>query len=213
MAQRFVDLSLSIYHQAPTFTPDPKCGVLIHHTIATMGYNITQLVMSTHQGTHLDAPFHFFDNGQTVDKIPLKKCIGNALVVDLSHKRAKEEIRVNDLKPYAKKIAKGSKVLIRTDWDKVFPKQRYFSDQPMITKELARWLAKREIDLLGLETPGVHPTEYEAVHKALLSKDIVVVEALSNLRKLKKKEVFFVALPLKIQGRDGSPVRAIAIEE
>ncbi len=213
MAQRFVDLSLNVYHQAPTFAPDPKCGVLIHNTVATIGYNITQLVMSTHQGTHLDAAFHFLEQGQTVDKVPLKKCLGEALVIDLSHKRAKEEIRISDLRPYAKKITKGSKLLIRTDWDKVFPKKRYFSDQPMITKELALWLAKREIDLLGLETPGVHPTEYEAVHKALLSKEIVIVEALCNLRKLRKEEVFFVALPLKIKGRDGSPVRAIAVEQ
>lgn len=211
--QRFVDLSLSIYHQAPTFTPDPKCGILVHHTIATMGYNITQLVMSTHQGTHLDAPFHFFDKGQTVDKIPLKKCVGKALVINLSHKKAKEEIRISDLRPYAKKITKGSKLLLRTDWDKNFPKPKFFSDQPAITKELAKWLAKKEIDLLGIETPGVHPVDYEIVHKTLLSKGVVIVEALSNLRKLKKKEVFFIALPLKIRGRDGSPVRAIAIEE
>lgn len=213
MARRFVDLSLSIYHQAPTFTPDPKCGVLIHHTLATMGYNITQLVMSTHQGTHLDAALHFFDGGQTVDKIPLKKCAGEALVIDLSHKKAKQEIRISDLKPRAGKIKKGTKLLIRTDWDKVFPRPEYFSDQPMITPELARWLARKQIDLLGLETPGVHPVEYAAVHKALLAKEIVVVEGLSNLRKLKKKEVFFIALPLKIKGREGSPVRAIAIEE
>ena len=211
--QRIVDLSLTIYHQAPTFTPDPKCGIIIHHTIASMGYNITQLILSTHQGTHLDAPFHFFDRGQTVDKIPLKKCVGKALVIDLSHKKPKEEIRISDLKPYAKNIMKGSRLLIRTDWDKVFPKKEFFSDQPMITKELALWLAKREIDLLGLETPGVHPIEYKVVHKALLSKGVVIVEALSNLRKLKKREVFFIALPLKIKGRDGSPVRAIAIEE
>ncbi len=213
MARRFIDLSMSIYHQAPTFTPDPKCGVLVHHTIASMGYNITQLVMSTHQGTHLDAAFHFIAGGQTVDKIPLSKCAGEALVIDLSGKKAKEEITIKDLTPYAKKIGKGTKLLLRTDWDKIFPKAAYFSDQPVITPETARWLAGRGIDLLGLETPGVHPVEYAVVHKALLSKKVVIVEGLTNLRKLKKTEVFFVALPLKIKGRDGSPVRAMAIEE
>ncbi|MBI4244304.1 MAG: cyclase family protein [Planctomycetes bacterium] len=213
MTRRIVDLSLEIYHQAPTFSLDPKCSILVHHTIESMGYNITQLIMSSHQGTHLDAPFHFFNEGCTVDRIDLNKCVGNAIIIDLSHKRAKDEIKIEDIKLYEKKIIKGAKVLLRTDWDKNFPKKEFFSDQPVITIELARWLAKREIDLIGLETPGVHPTDYEVIHKTLLEKEIVVVEALANLRELTKEEVFFVAVPLKIKDRDGSPVRAFAIEE
>ncbi|MCK4590881.1 MAG: cyclase family protein [Candidatus Latescibacteria bacterium] len=212
MAKRIVDLSLEIYHQAPTFSPDPKCGILVHHTIKSMGYNITQIIMSTHQGTHLDAPFHFFDNGRTVDKLDLGKCVGNALVIDLSRKKAKDEIGVEDLKPYESRIPKGAKVLLRTDWDKVYPQEEYFSDQPVITVELSRWLAEKEIDLLGLETPTVHPQDYALIHKTLLEQEIIIVEALAHLRELTAEEVFFAAAPLKIKGRDGSPVRAFAIE-
>jgi kynurenine formamidase len=212
MAKRVVDLSLEIYHQAPTFSPDPKCGILVHHTIKSMGYNITQLIMSTHQGTHLDAPFHFFDKGRTVDKLDLNKCVGDALVIDLSRKKAKDEIGIEDLKPYANKIIKGAKILLRTDWDKIYPKGEYFSDQPVITVELSKWLAKKEIDLLGLETPTVHPKDYALIHKTLLEKEIIIVEALAQLRELTQQEVFFAAVPLKIRGRDGSPVRAFAIE-
>jgi len=212
MTKKIVDLSLEVYHQAPTFTPDPKCGILIHHTIESMGYNITQIIMSSHQGTHLDAPFHFIDKGKTVDKIALDKCVGDAVVINLSKKKAKDAIKVKDLKPYENKIIKGAKILLRTDWYKIYPKKEFFSDQPLITLELARWLAKKEIGLLGLETPGVHPKDYEIVHKALLKKEIVIVEGLAHLNELTKEKVFFVAVPLKIKGRDGSPVRAFAIE-
>jgi len=63
MALRFVDLSLPIYDKAPTFSSDPKCAIVVHHTIESFGYNITQLIMSSNQGTHLDAPLHFLRNG------------------------------------------------------------------------------------------------------------------------------------------------------
>lgn len=213
MAKRIVDLSLEIYHQAPTFLADPMCRILVHHTIESMGYNITQIIMSTHQGTHLDAPFHFLDKGRTVDKLDLNKCVGDALIIDLSKKKAKDKIKIEDLKPYENKIIKGAKILLRTDWDKVFPKKEFFSDQPVITLELSKWLAEKGIDLLGVETPGMHPKDYKLIHKILLEKEIIIVEALANLRELTKETVFFVAVPLKIKGRDGSPVRAFAIEE
>ena len=212
MARRIVDLSLEIYHQAPTFNTDPKCEILVHHTIESMGYNITQIIMSTHQGTHLDAPFHFLNKGRTVDKLDLNKCVGDALVIDLSNKKPKDEIGIKDLKLYKNRITKGAKILLRTDWDRIYPRDEYFSGQPVITVELSRWLAEKEIDLLGLETPSVHPQDYTPIHKTLLEREIVIVEALAHLRELTEEEVFFVAVPLKIRGRDGSPVRAFAIE-
>ena len=66
---RLVDLSLDIYDKAPTFWPDPKTAVLPHLKIENLNYNITQLIMSTHLGTHLDAPYHFFDDGLTVENL------------------------------------------------------------------------------------------------------------------------------------------------
>jgi len=212
MALRFVDLSLPIYHGAPTFSPDPKCGVLVHHTIKSFGYNITQLVMSSHQGTHLDAPFHFLEKGATVDRLALSRCAGRALVVDLRRAKAKEELRPVDFAPWRSRIGQGTKLLLMTGWWKRFPKPSFFSDSPRISVALARWLARRKIDLLGVDFPGVNPVDYEVVHKTLLGAKVVIVEALAHLEDLKEPEPFFVAAPLKLKGRDGSPVRAFAIE-
>ena len=212
MARRIIDLSLEIYHHTPVFPLDPHTGFITHQTIETTGYNITQIIMSTHVGTHLDAPYHFLAGGRTVDRLDLGKCIGEALVINMTHKRPKEEIRIEDFANFEKKIVKGSRLLIRTDWARFFPDKSYFFDSPVITVETAKWFAEKEIGLLGVEVPSVNCQDYMDVHKILLDKEIVVVEALTNLSKLTKEEVYFIVLPLKLRGLDGSPVRAVAIE-
>jgi kynurenine formamidase len=71
-----VDLSHPLVHGQLNFPFDPKLSIVTHNTVASIGYNITQISMSTHQGTHLDAPYHFFDDGKTVDQIPLERFYG-----------------------------------------------------------------------------------------------------------------------------------------
>lgn len=212
MEEKIIDLSMEIYHGAPTFTFDPKCAVIVHNTVESIGYNITQISMSTHQGTHLDAPYHFLNDGITVDKLPLENCIGKASKVDLTHKKPKEPISVEDFLPFEEKIVKGSKVVYQTGWDKIFPDKSYFSDFPYLSKELADWFASKEIALLGMDTPTPNPIDWMYVHHSLFGKGIIIVEGLANLEKISKEEFFLFAAPLAIKGRDGSPVRAVAIE-
>lgn len=213
MFRKVVDLSLDIYHGAPTFSYDPKCAVVVHNTVETIGYNITQISMSTHQGTHLDAPFHFFDNGMTVDNVPLDIVIGSAFKIDLKHKKSKEPLIINDLLKVEDRIAKGSRIILQTGWDKEFPAKSYFTEFPYITKELADWLAQKEIALVGMDIPTPNPVDWMDIHHALLGKGIIIVEGLANLDKIEKDDFIFIAAPLKILGRDGSPVRAVALEE
>ena len=209
---KIIDLTLPIYHAAPAMSLDPKCAVIVHHTIESMKYNITQLILSTHHGTHLDAPYHFFNDGKTVDKLDLNKCVGPAHVLDFTGLKQRYSLTPKNMQPYEDKITAGSRIILRTDWWRIFPKPEYFSEGPMISIELAKWFARKKISMIGLETPGVHPVEWEKVHKILLKAEIVIVEGLAYVNKIKKDQVFFCATPLKIKGRDGSPVRAIAIE-
>lgn len=213
MESKIIDLSLSIYHNAPTFKNDPECSVVVHNTIDSTGYNITQISMSTHQGTHLDAPYHFFDNGMTVDQIPLETVIGKAVKINLTQKKPKDPITVDDLLPYEACIQKGSRIILHTGWDKIFPCKEYFSDFAYITMELADWLAGKEIALLGMDMPTPNPKDWIYVHHALLGQGIIVVEGLANLGKITQDDFLFIAVPLRITGRDGSPVRAVALEE
>lgn len=211
MSKTFIDLSLDIYHGAPTFAWDPKCAVIAHNTVDSIGYNITQLSISTHQGTHLDAPFHFLDGGRTVEQLDLHKCIGDAILVDLSAKQPKEPIEVADFLPYESAITEGALVIYRTGWDRQFPQKHYFSDFPYMTIELAQWLAERRIGMIGMDVPTPNPQDYDPVHKILLGAEIVIVEGLAHLEQIGRDRFFFMAAPLRIRGRDGSPVRALAM--
>jgi len=209
---KIVDLSLDIYDRAPTFWPDPKTAVIPHLKIENLKYNITQLVMSTHLGTHLDAPYHFFDKGKTVDQLDLRRSFGPAWVLDFTNKAAKDQITPEDLEQDSEKITPGARLIIRTDWDKVFPKDRYFTDCPGVNPEACEYLAEKNISTLAMDMPTVFVREYVDVHHSLLRAEVLIVEGLANLDQLTEEQVLFMAAPLKIKGRDGSPCRAIAIE-
>ena len=142
-----IDLSLPFEHGQLNFAWDPKLSVIVHNTIATIGYNMTQISMGTHQGTHLDAPFHFYEDGKTVDQIPLDRFYGPAVLVDLapgSQLEAKTPITPAMLEPYADRFQPGSKVIYRTGWDRAFGTPEYFADFPSLTIESARWLAEQD---------------------------------------------------------------------
>ena len=205
---QIVDLTLTFKRGMRGFDIRP------HSSLAEGKYNTTDLSIYSHAGTHMDAPLHFVAGGGTIDNLPPQKCIGEALVVDLSFKEPSSLISAADLGPAAEKIGRGSRVLLRTDWDQHAELDDYRSSFPRISPALAEWFAEREVWLVGVESPSVASLqdmeELTQVHRTLLENDIVIVESLANLRLLPPK-VYFIALPLKIAGGDGSPVRAVAV--
>jgi arylformamidase len=211
---RLVDLSLDIYDKAPTFWPDPKTAVLPHLKVENLNYNITQIIMSTHLGTHLDAPFHFFDDGLTVESLDVRRGFGRARVLDFTHKKPKEEITVADMEAFGDKIGEGSRLIFHTNWDKQFPQDHYFSDQPALGIDTCKWLADKGVICVALDMPTTYPAEYTPTHHALLNADaqILIIEGLRGLERLEGDEVILIALPLRIRGRDGSQCRAMAID-
>lgn len=211
---RLVDLSQDIYDGAPTFEPDPKTHIRAHLTIADLNYNMTEIVMSTHYGTHLDAPYHFFDDGRTVENLDVRKGFGLAHVLDFSHKKARQPIDIEDFKPYEHLATPGSRLIFNTGWDKVLPDPDYFGGQPYLTVELSTWLAKQGVACIALDTPTTYPAEYTASHHSLLNAaaEVLIIEGLRGLDRLTGSQVILIALPLRIRGRDGSPCRAMAID-
>jgi arylformamidase len=213
---RLIDLSHPLEHGQPNFPFDPKLCVLVHSTVASIGYNITQISMSTHQGTHLDVPYHFCDDGKTVDQIPLDRFYGPATLIDFapgSHLAERTPITLEMLTPHAEVFQPGAKVIYRTGWDRTFGTQECFSNFPTLTIEAARWIADRRIGLLGMDTL-TPSTDWKEVHLVLLKTgvEIIIVEGLTNLDRLPKRFTF-VGFPLNIKGRDGSPIRAVAVVE
>ena len=209
MSHQIFDLSLPIAHGMR--------GVEIYPNTSydKDGFNTTKLHLYSHAGTHMDAPRHFLNGARTMERLDLNKCVGPALVVDVSHKTPNSLITVDDLGDAAGRIGPGSRVLLYTGWDLQVDQPDYRTSFPRISAALAAWFVDRGIWLVGMEMPSVaaldNYEELRTVHQILLRAEIVIVECLANLRDL-PPEVFFIATPLKIEGGDGCPVRAIAIE-
>lgn len=207
---RIIDLSLTVDQQMP--------GVSIRNArqLQEDGWNATTLELYSHAGTHMDAPRHFLPDGKTLDQQDLSVLVGAALVVDLSPAAPRELMSVEHLSSVADLVVPGSRLLLRTDWHRRYGTPAYRDELPRISLELAQWLVEREVALLGVEPPSVadvnNMQELTEVHQALFRGGVVIVEGLAHLDQIKAAEVQFIALPLKIRGGDGCPVRAIAIE-
>ena len=211
---QLIDMSHPLKDSQLGFPDDPGIRVAVHHTIASIGYNVAKISMSTHQGTHLDAPLHFFGDGKAVDEIPLDRFYGPAFLVDLAPGASllpKTPITVDMLRPHEAKFRPDAKVIYRTGWERTFNTPEFFTDYPTLTVDAARWIAERRIGLLGMDT-GTPSTDWKECHWVLLAEgvEIVIVEGLANLDRL-PEQFTFIGFPLKLAGCDGSPIRAVAL--
>ncbi|MBW7889761.1 MAG: cyclase family protein [Chitinophagaceae bacterium] len=206
---KFIDLSHPLEHGQQTFPMDPKLSIVPHGNTKTLRYNITQIVIGSHQGTHLDAMYHFLDDGKTLDQMPLDWFYGPAHLLRIP-KKANEELTVEDFKPYEKLLQPGARIIYETGWHKHFGEENFFSDFPSLTQEAGRYLAGKNIRMLGMDTPTPGKDWYEIHHDILLPKEIVIVESLANLD-MAPDEFTFIGFPLNFKGRDGSPIRAVAL--
>jgi kynurenine formamidase len=209
--KRMVDLSLPIDNTLRGVSITPFT------TIEEKGWNSTTLSLYSHCGTHMDAPRHFLgDAGATIDQQALDACCGRAKVIDLTPVQPRESITVRRLCERVSTVDPGDRLLLRTDWYRRLGTSEYRDALPRISLELARWLVERRIALLGVEPPSVADVngmqELTEVHQTLFRGGVVIIEGLANLDQLPSEDVDFVALPLRIVGGDGSPVRAVAWE-
>ncbi|HEY5563983.1 MAG TPA: cyclase family protein [Rhodothermia bacterium] len=211
-----IDLSHPLAHGQLNFPFDPKISVVVHNTVESIGYNISEISMSTHQGTHLDAPFHFYNDGRTLDEMTLDQFYGPASLVDLApggRLEAGTPLTVEMFARHADKFVEGAKVIYRTGWDFMFGQPEFFSDFPTLTLEAAQWMADRKIGMIGMDTP-TPSTQWKECHLILLAKgvEMVIVEGLTRLEELPERFTF-IGFPMNIKGRDGSPIRAVALIE
>ncbi|KJS50572.1 cyclase family protein [Desulfosporosinus sp. BICA1-9] len=211
--KRIIDLSHDIVHQMPVFPADPPVGILNHHSHKNMGYCVSQVIMGTHTGTHVDVPLHKFECGDSVDKIPLENFTGKAVIIDLTFLRNGEEIERKHLEEHEDNIKMCKIVILKTNWAKHFGMDDFFTGFSGISEEAAKWLSRKDIRMVAVESPSVHATKHEKVHEYFLEKGIIILETLNNVDKIEAMFVELYAVPLKFKGLDGSPVRAFAIED
>ena len=180
------------------------------------GWNSKTLHLYSHAGTHMDAPFHFEVNSQTIDEFEISRFICDSWVIPIDA-HAEQKIKLEDLGEYADLINKGDGVILKTGWSAYANEIKYREELPGIHESLANWFVGKGINMLAVETPSIADVmdmeEVTKIHEILLSGDVIIVEGLTNLDTVSKKKVKFIALPLKIKGGDGAPARVIAIEK
>ncbi len=212
---RIVDLSLPLRDGGPSYPSDPPLRIQPYRTFAAGGCNVSIVSMGTHQGTHLDAPWHFIEGGKPLDRIPLTVFYGPAVMVDLApggELAAKTPITPEMLAQHEAAFVSGGRVILRTGWYARFGRPEYFSDLPSLTAEAARWIADKRIALLGLDMPTPSKIAGRECHHTLLGPgaEIVIVEGLTNLHEL-ARDFIFAGFPLNFVGLDGSPIRAVGV--
>jgi arylformamidase len=171
--------------------------------------NLSILEMSTHTGTHVDAPRHFLDDGATVDELPLDHFLGRAEVLDLT---GVDAIGAADLARHA--IEPGDRILLKTRSSVFVEEPQFRTDFPYLTPDGARHLADIGIQTLGIDSPSFDAFNSDdyAAHRTLLGRGIVLIEGL-GLSRVAPGEYEMIALPINIRGGNGSPVRVVLVEE
>lgn len=209
-----IDLSLAISESIPSFPGSPTPQFIRWSDIENDGYNLELLFLSSHTGTHIDAPYHFVKNGLKIDQIPLDRLIGKAILIKLK-KSKNTSITKSDIISFEKKngkIPNNSSIFFYTSWQKNLKKDNYFTENPGLDISSAKYLVSKKINLVGIDSPSIDLGKDQSfnAHHILSKNNILIVENLANLNKIKSKEFNFTILPLKLKGATGSPVRAIA---
>ncbi|MFB5619653.1 MAG: cyclase family protein [Nitrosopumilus sp.] len=209
-----IDLSLTISESIPTFPGSPKPQFIAWSNIHDDGYNLELLFLSSHTGTHLDAPYHFVKNGQKINEIPLDRLIGKGILIKLKKTR-NSSITKSDIMLFEKnngKIPNNSSIFFYTEWQKNLKNKNYFTENPGLDPSSAKYLASKKINLVGIDSPSIDlgRDELFRVHKILSKNNILIVENLANMNKIRSKEFNFTILPLNLKDATGSPVRAVA---
>ena len=211
---KYLDLTLTVSESIPNFPGSPSPQFIAWSTIKDDGYNLELLFLSSHTGTHLDAPYHFTKKGAKIHQIPVTRLIGDALLIKI--KKAKNQtITKKDLLDFERKngeIKNFSSIIFFTDWQKNLNKKFYFTNNPGLSKSATNYLVSKKINLVGIDSPSIDlgTDKRFTVHKILAKNNILIVENLSNLEKIPTLEFDFIILPLKLKDATGSPVRAIA---
>ena len=232
--ERWVDLSYAFSPQTIYWPTDEDFK---HETVfegmTDKGYYYSSYKFSAeeHGGTHFDAPVHFAKGGRAIDEVPLERLMGDAVVIDVSVQAAADsdyQISPQDIMAWEAAngpIAEGSIVLLRTGRGKFWPDRGTYMGTalrgkegvanlhfPGLHPEAAALLAKRRVKAVGLDTPSIDYGQsklYES-HRTLFANGITVYENVANLEQLPPRGAWVMALPMKIQGGSGAPLRIVA---
>ncbi len=211
-----IDLSRTISEDMPVYPGTEHPVISDPCTIDGCGFAEKKITLYSHTGTHMDAPSHILKGAPCLDDLGAGHFIGSGTVVDLSRNAVKNgSIELNDLLPFKEIVTGKQFILLHTGWGKYWDREEYFKEYPVLSKEAAEWLAGFSPRGIGIDMISIDPpdTKDMQIHKIFLSRNIVIIENLSNLFELTDINFIFCCFPLKLKNSDGSPIRAIAVTD
>jgi arylformamidase len=201
---KLIDISRKLGKNVPTWPGDTPFTFQIEWSKADSGsVNVGKVEMSTHTGTHVDAPFHFDDEGKRIYDLDLNLYVGRVLVVDM---RNKESVGASDFQGVD--LQEVERVILRTDsWEdpSQFPERITY-----LRPDLGSFLGEKGVRLIGVDVPSVDPLDSKELpaHHSLHENGIHILEAV-DLQHVEPGLYELMALPLPLVEADGSPVRAV----
>ncbi len=218
--KRIYDLSQPVFTNCPQY-PDENprpAQVRLFYMLAVQGVNKEIVEISTHTGTHCDAPFHFFENGKTIDEVPLDTYVGPATILDLRSKTPGSAIERADVERFADRIAEGDIVLLNTGWGhKRANTAEFLTKYVYLGGEAAQYLVDRGVKGVGIDAVSLggykDPSKAVPAHKVMLGNGKFIVEELYFPDEvMDERKRLFVAAPVKLQGTSGGWTRAMLWE-
>ncbi|MEI7900657.1 MAG: cyclase family protein [bacterium] len=177
-------------------------------------YILQEVKLGSHVGTHVEFPYHHLKSGKSAADYPLERLVGEAVLLDFSHKKKDEEITRQEVIGTGVAIRRGDIVFIRTDMHLLWKTPRAH-DRPVLSIEATRYLVEEVgIHCIGTDATGleVRGRNDQPVHEILFTHDVAMVESLTNLDKLRSTRFQVIMLPLRVEGMDSCPVRVVALE-
>ena len=171
--------------------------------------------MDNHIGTHIEVPYHAFEDSADLAKTAVEQLVGEAVILDLRGHSAGEGISLEEVQRAAEQadgVGEGDIVFCMTGWSQYYGKEEY-NEPPFLTREAVRWLVDRGIKMLGIDTRGSMDPAYpdRDNHLPLFEAGVAYIENLTNLEAVPESRVVVVALPPAIEGLEGFPVRIVAL--
>ena len=206
---RIYDISVPIRSGGLVYPGNPEIDISLQQAVAKgASANVSTIRFGSHTGTHVDAARHFFDDGQSVNKIPLERLIGPALLVsfgDAVLSVGAPELREHDVKGH-------KRILIRTRNSALLSQKEFAKDYTYLAPDGAQYLVDLGVELVGVDYLSIEQfhSGHHRTHRTLLGRSVVIVEGL-DLSAPPPGEYQFICLPLRIEGCDGAPARAVLI--
>ena len=215
--RRVVDLSLPLDSGTVVYPGDPPVDIETFDVDGD-GFTVSRLSFGSHAGTHADAPLHFVAGSTPIDEVDPSLFVGRGLLVDVRHRGDREPITLDDVAPSLDAMEPGVIVLVQTGWTVHNGTPRYF-DHPHLTEAACQAIVDRGVRTIGVDALSLdetiddeHPGIGWPCHRVVLGAGGVLLENLANLDRIDVADPLISALPPRITGVDGSPVRAVALE-